>query len=71
VSVTSGNAPGMFGVRRVAPVSDRDPIIVRGLASILAAETGFGLVATCVDGSACMESMRDLSPDPCSAPPCR
>jgi DNA-binding NarL/FixJ family response regulator len=44
-------------------IGDRDPFIVRGLASILAAETSFEVVATCLDGSACMESIRDLSPD--------
>ena len=44
-------------------IGDRDPFIVRGLESILAAETGFEVVATCLDGIACMESIRDLSPD--------
>src|SRR5215469_15743372 len=51
-------------VRRIRVViGDRDPFIVRGLESILAAETGFEVVATCLDGIACMESIRDLSPD--------
>jgi DNA-binding NarL/FixJ family response regulator len=44
-------------------IGDRDPFIVRGLESILAAETGFEVVATCLDGIACMKSIRDLSPD--------
>jgi len=44
-------------------IGDRDPFIVAGLKSILAAETSFEVVATCLDGSACMDSIRDLSPD--------
>jgi DNA-binding NarL/FixJ family response regulator len=44
-------------------IGDRDPFIVRGLESILAAETGFDVVATCLDGIACMKSIRDSSPD--------
>ena len=44
-------------------IGDRDPFIVRGLESILSAETGFEVVATCLDGIACMKSIRDLSPD--------
>ena len=44
-------------------IGDRDPFIVRGLESILASETGFEVVATCLDGVACMKSIRDLSPD--------
>lgn len=44
-------------------IGDRDPFIVRGLKSILAAETSFEVVATCLDGTTCMESIRVLSPD--------
>ena len=44
-------------------IGDRDPFIVRGLESILASETGFEVVATCLDGIECMKSIRDLSPD--------
>ncbi|HEY6258099.1 MAG TPA: response regulator transcription factor [Xanthobacteraceae bacterium] len=44
-------------------IGDRSPFIVRGLESILAADSDFKVVASCLDGTTCIESIRDLSPD--------
>jgi DNA-binding NarL/FixJ family response regulator len=40
-----------------------DPVVLKGLLAILRAESDFNVVATCQDGAACTQAIRDLSPD--------
>lgn len=44
-------------------VADRLPLVLCGLTSILEAGSEFTVVATCRDGTTCIEAIRDLSPD--------
>jgi two-component system nitrate/nitrite response regulator NarL len=51
-------------MRRVSVVlADRQPVVVCGLVSLLAAFADFRVVAGCYDGNECIEIIRQLSPD--------
>lgn len=53
---------GIFERNRVVIV-DRQPIVLRGLKSILGAQQDFDVVASCSDGTSCLEAIRNLTPD--------
>lgn len=53
---------GIFERNRVVIV-DRQPIVLRGLKSILGAQQDFDIVASCSDGTSCLEAIRNLTPD--------
>ena len=44
-------------------IADRHPIVLQGLASVLAAQSDFEVVACCGDGPNCIETIRSLAPD--------
>jgi two-component system nitrate/nitrite response regulator NarL len=44
-------------------IADRHPVVLQGLTSVLRAESGFKVVASCVDGTNCIEAIRSLVPD--------
>ena len=44
-------------------IADRHPVVLQGLTSVLGAESGFKVVASCVDGTNCIEAIRSLVPD--------
>jgi two-component system nitrate/nitrite response regulator NarL len=44
-------------------IADRHPVVLRGLASVLDAEKEFIVVASCSDGTKCLEAIRDRAPD--------
>ena len=44
-------------------IADRHPVVLYGLKSILSAENGFTVVASCDDGANSIQAVRDLSPD--------
>jgi len=44
-------------------IADRHPVFLCGLKSILSSESDFNVVASCCDGRACVEVIRDQSPD--------
>src|SRR5712671_2497088 len=44
-------------------IADRYPVILRGLMNVLTAESGFKVVASCSDGTNCIEAIRSLVPD--------
>jgi len=51
----------MHGTRLV--IADRHPIVLQGLASVIAAHRDFQIVASCHDGTSCVEALRNLVPD--------
>ena len=44
-------------------IADRYPVVLLGLSAVLAAHRGFNIVASCRDGTSCIEAIRDLVPD--------
>src|SRR5436309_9403381 len=44
-------------------IADPHPLILGGLTSLLRAENGFNVIASCSDGMMCIQAIRDLSPD--------
>src|ERR1700680_3624145 len=44
-------------------IADRHPVVLEGLMSILCASTGFEVVASCGEGTSCIEAIRRLIPD--------
>lgn len=44
-------------------IADRRPIVLQGFTSLLAAQPDFEVVASCLDGSSCLEAIRNLAPD--------
>src|SRR6266478_2486219 len=44
-------------------IADRHPVVMQGLTNVLRAESGFKVVASCIDGRNCIESIRSLVPD--------
>jgi len=44
-------------------IADRYPVVLCGLKSILRAENGFSVVASCCDGAKAMQAIRDFAPD--------
>jgi two-component system nitrate/nitrite response regulator NarL len=59
-----------WGVGRGLPVgctsvviADRHPVVLQGMMKALGAEGGFEVVASCGDGTSCIEAIRNLVPD--------
>ena len=44
-------------------IADRHPVVLHGLSSVLGAHSDFKVVASCGDGSGCVEAIRNLAPD--------
>ncbi|MCK1735522.1 response regulator [Bradyrhizobium sp. 138] len=44
-------------------IVDRQPIVLHGLKSVLGAQQDFDVVASCSDGTSCLEAIRNLTPD--------
>jgi two-component system, NarL family, nitrate/nitrite response regulator NarL len=44
-------------------IADRHPVVLQGLTNVLRPESGFKVVASCVDGPNCIEAIRSLVPD--------
>ena len=44
-------------------IADHHPVVLQGLTSVLGAESGFKVVASCSDGTNCIEAIRSLVPD--------
>jgi two-component system nitrate/nitrite response regulator NarL len=44
-------------------LASRQPLVLCGLVSVLGAETEFKVAASCTDGNACIQAIRDLIPD--------
>ncbi|MCA6115886.1 VCBS domain-containing protein [Bradyrhizobium sp. WSM 1738] len=44
-------------------IADRQPIVLQGLRSVLAAQRDFEIVASCSTGTSCLEAIRNLAPD--------
>jgi RNA polymerase sigma factor (sigma-70 family) len=44
-------------------IADRQPIVLQGLRSVLAAQDDFEIVASCNRGTSCFEAIRNLAPD--------
>jgi len=44
-------------------IADRHPVVLQGLTSVLGAKSGFKVVASCSDGTNCIQAIRSLVPD--------
>ena len=44
-------------------IADRHPIVLQGIRSVLATQRDFTIVASCSDGTSCLEAIRFLVPD--------
>src|SRR5436190_7728831 len=44
-------------------IADRHPVVLQGLTTVLRAENGFKVVASCTDGRNCVDSIRSLAPE--------
>ena len=44
-------------------IADRHPVVLHGLTNLLGAGSGFKVVASCSDGTRCIEAIRRLVPD--------
>ena len=44
-------------------IADRHPVVLQGLTSVLGAESAFKVVASCSDGTNCIQAIRSLVPD--------
>ncbi|MBR1168003.1 LuxR C-terminal-related transcriptional regulator [Bradyrhizobium liaoningense] len=44
-------------------IVDRQPIVLQGLKSVLGAQPDFDVVASCSDGTSCIQAIRNLTPD--------
>ncbi|WP_338314189.1 LuxR C-terminal-related transcriptional regulator [Bradyrhizobium sp. TM239] len=44
-------------------IVDRQPIVLQGLKSVLGVQQDFDVVASCSDGTSCLEAIRNLTPD--------
>ena len=44
-------------------IADRHPVVLQGMMKALGAEGGFEVVASCSDGTSCIEAIRNLVPD--------
>ncbi|WP_183231528.1 LuxR C-terminal-related transcriptional regulator, partial [Bradyrhizobium sp. SBR1B] len=44
-------------------IVDRQPIVLQGLKSVFGAQQDFDVVASCSDGTRCLEAIRNLTPD--------
>lgn len=53
---------GIFKRTRLVIV-DRQPIVLQGLKSVLGAQADFEVIASCSDGTSCIQAIRSLTPD--------
>ena len=44
-------------------IADRHPVVLQGLTNVLTAESGFKVVASCSDGTNCIQAIRSLASD--------
>ena len=44
-------------------IADRHPVVRQGLGKLLSAGSDFNVVASCGDGTSCIEALRNLAPD--------
>jgi two-component system, NarL family, nitrate/nitrite response regulator NarL len=44
-------------------IADRYPVVLLGLSAVFAAHRDFNIVASCSDGTSCIEALRNLVPD--------
>ncbi len=44
-------------------IADRHPVVLEGLTNVLTAESGIKVVASCSDGTSCIDAIRRLVPD--------
>ena len=44
-------------------IADRHPVVLQGLTNVLRAESGFKVVASCIDGTSCIQAIRSVVPD--------
>ena len=44
-------------------IADRHPVVLQGLMKVLGAQGGFEIVASCGDGTSCINAIRNLGPD--------
>lgn len=44
-------------------IADRHPVVLQGLIKVLEAQSDFAVVASCADGTSCIDAMRRLAPD--------
>src|SRR5437868_3875226 len=44
-------------------IADRHPVVLQGLTTVLRAENGFKVVASCTDARNCIDAIRSLVPD--------
>jgi RNA polymerase sigma factor (sigma-70 family) len=44
-------------------IADRHPVVLQGLMKVLGAQGGFEIVASCGDGTSCINAIRNLWPD--------
>jgi len=44
-------------------IADRHPVVLQGLMKVLGTEDGLEIVASCNDGTSCIETIRNLVPD--------
>jgi two-component system nitrate/nitrite response regulator NarL len=44
-------------------IAGRQPVVLLGLSAMLAAQRGFNVVASCSDGTSCIEALRNFVPD--------
>ena len=44
-------------------IADRYPVVLLGLSAVLAAHRDFSVVASCSDGTSCIEALRNLAPN--------
>src|SRR3954471_6979653 len=44
-------------------IADPQPIVLQGLRSVFAAQRDFEIVASCSDGTSCLEAIRNMAPD--------
>jgi RNA polymerase sigma factor (sigma-70 family) len=44
-------------------IADRHPVVLQGLMNVLEAQHDFKIVASCSDGTSCVEAIRSLTPD--------
>lgn len=44
-------------------IADRHPVVLQGLSNVLGAAADFNVVASCSDGTSCIEAIRNLAPD--------
>lgn len=44
-------------------IADRHPVVLEGLSNVLGAAADFNIVASCSDGTSCIEAIRSFAPD--------